>query len=170
MGISGFDVRPVGGSLGAEVHGVDLRTVDDTEREELRDLLHEFEVLFFPGAGLSEDEHMALGRRFGEVAIFPMSRLFGATEPEVEYLDATRHETVSQSLKQRQRGMADVATERDTLRREKLGVGEAETVGQVRIQLVRHPAADVIGLEGRQAAHFRLRAWAIISSPGRARW
>jgi taurine dioxygenase len=81
-----IDVRPVGGSLGAEVRGVDLRTVDDLGFEQVRDLLHEHEVLFFPGAGLSEDEHMALGRRFGTVGIFPVARLFGATEPKFQVI------------------------------------------------------------------------------------
>jgi taurine dioxygenase len=81
-----IDVRPVGGSLGAEVRGVDLRTVDDLGFEQVRDLLHEHEVLFFPGAGLSEDEHMALGRRFGSVGIFPVARLFGATEPKFQVI------------------------------------------------------------------------------------
>jgi taurine dioxygenase len=83
-GITGLDVRPVGGSLGAEVRGIDLRSVDAADVAELKDLLHDYEVLFFPGAGLDEDEHMALGRMFGEIAIFPMSRLFGATEPKFQ--------------------------------------------------------------------------------------
>ena len=64
-GITGLDVRPVGGHLGAEVRGVDLRAVDADDVAALKDLLHEHEVLFFPGAGLDEDEHMALGRAFG---------------------------------------------------------------------------------------------------------
>jgi len=81
-----FEVRLVGGSLGAEVHGVDLRTIDADGLEEIRALLHEHEVLFFPGADLTPEEHMALGRRFGEVAIFPMSRLFGATEPSFQVI------------------------------------------------------------------------------------
>lgn len=86
MGIAELDVRPVGGSLGAEVRGVDLPKVDATDVDRLKDLLHEFEVLFFPGAGLDEAEHMALGRMFGQVAIFPMSRLFGATEPKFQVI------------------------------------------------------------------------------------
>jgi len=81
-----LDIRPVSGALGAEVRGVDLRAVDQGEVEELRALLHEHEVLFFPGAGLSEDEQMALGRMFGEIAIFPMSRLLGATEPKFQVI------------------------------------------------------------------------------------
>lgn len=81
-----LDIRPVSGALGAEVHGVDLRTVDDDGFEQIRSLLHEHEVLFFPGAGLSEDEHMVLGRRFGEVAIFPVARLLGATEPRFQVI------------------------------------------------------------------------------------
>ena len=79
-----LEITPVAGSLGAEVRGVELRTVDQDDVEQLRALLHRYEVLFFPGAGLTGDEQMALGRRFGEVAIFPMARLRGATEPRFQ--------------------------------------------------------------------------------------
>ena len=81
-----LEIRPVTGALGAEVRGVDLRTVDDAGFEQVRALLHEHEVLFFPGADLSEDEHMAVGRRFGEVAVFPVARLYGATEPRFQVI------------------------------------------------------------------------------------
>jgi len=81
-----LEIRPVSGALGAEVRGVDLRTVDDAGFAEIRGLLHEHEVLFFPAAGLSEDEHMAVGRRFGPIAVFPVARLLGATEPRFQVI------------------------------------------------------------------------------------
>jgi len=81
-----IEITPVSGALGAEVRGVDLRTVDDDGVEELRALLHEHEVLFFPGAGLDEDDQLALARRFGEPNIFPVAKLFGATEPRLQVI------------------------------------------------------------------------------------
>ena len=81
-----LEITPVSGALGAEVRGVDLRTVDDDGFEQVRSLLHEHEVLFFPGAELSEDEQLELGRRFGEPNIFPVAKLFGATEPRLQVI------------------------------------------------------------------------------------
>jgi taurine dioxygenase len=77
----GIDVRPVAGALGAELHGVDLKTLDEAGLEAVRDLLHHYEVVFFPGANLTDAEQLELARRFGEVNIFPVARLRGVTEP-----------------------------------------------------------------------------------------
>jgi taurine dioxygenase len=82
----GLDVRPIGGALGAEVHGVDLRTAEPDVFESVRGLLHAYEVLFFPGAELTDAEQLAVGRRFGPINIFPVARLLGATEPRCSVL------------------------------------------------------------------------------------
>lgn len=77
---------PVAGSLGAVIHGVDLRD-PDLEIDPVRAALLEHEVIFFPGANLSEEEQVALGRRFGEPSIFPVARLMGATEPTMTRIE-----------------------------------------------------------------------------------
>ncbi|HEX4017953.1 MAG TPA: TauD/TfdA family dioxygenase [Frankiaceae bacterium] len=77
----GIDVRPVAGALGAELHGVDLRALDTPGVAAVKDLLHHYEVIFFPGADLTGDEQLALARQFGELNIFPVARLRGVTEP-----------------------------------------------------------------------------------------
>lgn len=77
----GIDVRPVAGALGAEMHGVDLRALDGQAVAAVKDLLHHYEVIFFPGADLTDGEQLALARRFGDLNIFPVARLRGVTEP-----------------------------------------------------------------------------------------
>lgn len=75
-----MEIIPVAGALGAEIRGVDPRNLDgeiDAVREAL--LLHQ--VVFFPGANLTEEEHLALGERFGTPSIFPIPRLMGDTTP-----------------------------------------------------------------------------------------
>lgn len=54
-------------NIGAEVTGVDLRNLTDIEVKEIEDLLLEHLVLFFRDQDLSTDEHVALGRRFGDL-------------------------------------------------------------------------------------------------------
>jgi taurine dioxygenase len=79
-------VAPVSGALGAQLLDVDPRALSSAEVGELRSLLHEYEVVFLPQAHLTPDEHMELGRALGEVSIFPVSRLHGATEPTFQVI------------------------------------------------------------------------------------
>lgn len=74
-------VVPVSGALGAEVVGVDLRSVSDEEFAQVRSALHDFEVLFFRGADLAEEEQLSVAGRFGPLNLFPVAQLRGATEP-----------------------------------------------------------------------------------------
>ena len=75
-----MQVRRVAGALGAEIIGVDLRDPDLDFDAVYRAFL-EHEVIFFRGAHLTEEEHLALGRRFGTPSIYPVARVMGATEP-----------------------------------------------------------------------------------------
>ncbi len=75
-----MQVTPLTNALGAVVEGVDVRDPGD-DFAAVHAALLEHEVIFFPGVHLTEDEHMALGRRFGTPSIFPVSRHLGATEP-----------------------------------------------------------------------------------------
>jgi alpha-ketoglutarate-dependent taurine dioxygenase len=61
-------VRPLSGVIGAEIRGVDLKqTVSDDTIAEIRQLLLHHKVVFFPQQHLTPDEHIAFGRRFGEL-------------------------------------------------------------------------------------------------------
>jgi taurine dioxygenase len=53
--------------IGAEVSGVDLRDPSDAEIKELNDLLIDHLVLFFRDQELTPAQHVALGRRFGDL-------------------------------------------------------------------------------------------------------
>ena len=75
-----MQIRRVSGALGAEITGVDLRD-PDLDFEALYQTFLEHEVIFLREVHLSEDEHLALGRRFGTPSIYPVARVLGATEP-----------------------------------------------------------------------------------------
>ena len=47
----------------------------------------EHEVIFFRGAHLTKEEHLALGRRFGTPSIYPVFRVLGATEPTMTVIE-----------------------------------------------------------------------------------
>ncbi|QOW01079.1 TauD/TfdA family dioxygenase [Rhodococcus pyridinivorans] len=69
-----MDVRPLTGSIGAELHGVDLAEVarDDERFAELKALLLEHKVLFFRNQEMSRAEHVALAERFGSLEDHPV--------------------------------------------------------------------------------------------------
>ena len=59
-------IAPSATCLGATVTEVRLNSLADNEwRAIIEDAFHERAVLVFPGANLSEDEHIAFSRRFG---------------------------------------------------------------------------------------------------------
>jgi taurine dioxygenase len=85
--------RPLGGCLGAEVTGVDLRVrlPDDTLAEVCR-LLDQYLVLFFPGQALDDEGHLEFALRFGEPYLHPLGRLAGRTSAGVEHIiDSPEH-------------------------------------------------------------------------------
>lgn len=85
-----LDVRPVTPTIGAEVSGIDLAgPLSDDDVAQLRALLVEHQVLFFRDQTLSQDAHVALARRFGELDI-PTFKTEGATRPEVLFLDQVK--------------------------------------------------------------------------------
>lgn len=63
-------VRRISGALGAEVEGVDLsRGLDDETVGEVRRALLDHQVIFFRDQQLTPEQHIAFGRRFGELNI-----------------------------------------------------------------------------------------------------
>ncbi|MCD9625061.1 TauD/TfdA dioxygenase family protein [Rhabdothermincola salaria] len=81
-------VHSTGGALGAEVHGLDLRSIDDRGFETVRSLLLDHLVLFFPGQDLTPDEHVAFATRFGEAEIHPFIPKLDDDHPEIVVLRA----------------------------------------------------------------------------------
>ncbi|QQM55271.1 TauD/TfdA dioxygenase family protein [Rhodococcus pyridinivorans] len=69
-----MDAQPLTGSIGAELHGVDLAEVtrDDERFAELKALLLEHKVLFFRNQEMSRTEHVALAERFGSLEDHPV--------------------------------------------------------------------------------------------------
>lgn len=61
----GITVTPASATLGALVHDVDLRTLDDATWRAVLDAFHEHAVLVFPRQHLTDLEQAAFARRFG---------------------------------------------------------------------------------------------------------
>ncbi len=68
---NGFQVRRLASALGAEICGVKLAGCDGEVISEIRRLLLEHQVLFFPDQHLDDAEHVAFGENFGELEGHP---------------------------------------------------------------------------------------------------
>lgn len=69
---SHFDVAPVGATIGAELHGIDLgRELDDDTIADIRRALLAYKVIFFRDQDITSAQHVAFARRFGELEIHP---------------------------------------------------------------------------------------------------
>ena len=67
MSTTQWQTTRLAGAIGAEVRGVDLANPTPADIDGVKALLIEHHVLFFPDQRLDVDQHVALGRQFGEL-------------------------------------------------------------------------------------------------------
>ena len=93
-----FDLLHLSPTIGTEVHGIDIGADLDSETIDfLSNLLVERKVIFFRDQDISVEQHIALGRKFGEVEIHPFTpNLEG--HPEVVCLNNDRDKPPSINL------------------------------------------------------------------------
>ena len=60
-----MNIVPSTATLGATITGVRLNTLSDRDWQTIEDAFHQYAVLVFAGANLTEAEHIAFSRRFG---------------------------------------------------------------------------------------------------------
>lgn len=67
-----LDIRPIAGSIGAEIHGIDAsRELDVETVSALRKALLDHLVIFLPAQSLTPEQQLRFARRFGEPMIYP---------------------------------------------------------------------------------------------------
>ena len=81
--MSSISLTPASGSVGAYVDGVDLRTVDATQRDAIIDAWHTYGVLFFRDQHLDLDEQAGAAAIFGEPELFDFAPPIADTQPLV---------------------------------------------------------------------------------------
>ncbi|MBV9832029.1 MAG: TauD/TfdA family dioxygenase [Marmoricola sp.] len=90
LGAADLALDRLGPSFGAEVLGLDLRTLTDDQVQAIREALVELKVLFFRGQDLTDADQVELGRRLGEVtAGHPVASSEATAEhPEIYDIDS----------------------------------------------------------------------------------
>lgn len=84
-----FDVHPIAGALGAELHGVNLcEDLSSETYSEIRRLLVKHQVIFFRDQDISRAQHKALAESFGPVQTHPAYDTVPGY-PEITILEST---------------------------------------------------------------------------------
>ena len=86
-----MQVSPLTPLIGAEISGIDLANINDAQFGNVHRAFLDHSVLFFRGQDLSIEEHMAFGRRFGELHLHPAAndyRTHGNLPPEILMIHA----------------------------------------------------------------------------------
>ena len=68
-----IEVHPLTATLGAEVSGIDMADVDDATIDELRKIWLDHKVLVLRNQPITVEEHIAFGRRFGDLEVHPFA-------------------------------------------------------------------------------------------------
>lgn len=85
MRSNGITVHPIAGTVGAEVHGVDLsQDLSDAAIGDIRAALLAHGVIFFRDQTIDPATQKAFARRFGEIFVHPNFRGLGADDEIVE--------------------------------------------------------------------------------------
>jgi taurine dioxygenase len=68
-------IRPLNPVIGAELHGFDLKEdLSDDEVRSIQDALNRYQVVFLRDQDITPEQHLAFGRRFGELHVHPSVR------------------------------------------------------------------------------------------------
>ena len=97
MTASTIEVVPLTTHIGAEIRGVDVRTLDDDQFAVLDRALMDHLVIFFRGQHITDDEHIAFAARFGPPNIYPPNRARGVFVP-LEWIEDTADSTPKADL------------------------------------------------------------------------
>ncbi len=65
--VTGVDLTPLPSGFGAIVHGLELRSIDDTTTAHIREAWAEHALLIFPGQFLNRNEQDSFARRLGQL-------------------------------------------------------------------------------------------------------
>lgn len=87
--MSGPHIQPVTATIGANVHGVDLREpISAVDQKAILEALFEHHVLFFRNQDITPEQQVAFAKQFGPISFPPFAPKYG-DNPEYIVLDQT---------------------------------------------------------------------------------
>lgn len=90
------ELKPVTGTIGAEIRGIDLAgPLDDAAIDWINAALVEHKVLFFRDQDLDRESHIEFGKRFGQLEVHPFAKHLSAfntgdNDPEIIVIESRK--------------------------------------------------------------------------------
>jgi len=91
-----LEIRPLTAKIGAEVFGIDLAAPSDHDIDELRKAWLDWKVLFFRDQAITREQHIAFGRRFGDLEVHPFVEA-DERHPEIVVLNSDAERPIAAS-------------------------------------------------------------------------
>ena len=88
-----FDIKRISGSLGAEIHGVDLRTLDSSAVQKIRQAWLDHKVIFFRNQTLTPESFLKFSAQFGEAIEYPFVKGIDGYPTVIEVLKREHEHT-----------------------------------------------------------------------------
>lgn len=85
-------VKPIAGSLGAEILDVDLKNLTEETFNEIYSAFVDHQVIFFREQSLTSDEYLAFGKRWGKIHHYPYMKGLDS-HPEILEILKTENDT-----------------------------------------------------------------------------
>ena len=89
-----IEVRRIAGSLGAEIHNVDLRSLDDAAVKQIHTAFLEHKVIFFRNQDLTPQQFLDFAAKFGQPVEYPFVKGIDGY-PEIIQVLKQEHETIN---------------------------------------------------------------------------
>ncbi|KAK3054248.1 hypothetical protein LTR09_004516 [Extremus antarcticus] len=89
-----LEVKKISGSIGAEVHGVDLRNLDESKIKYIRQALLDNKVVFFRDQDLSSEQFLKFSAQFGQPIEYPFVKGID-NFPHIIHVLKREHETTN---------------------------------------------------------------------------
>ena len=70
-------------TIGAKVEGIDLSILNDDNVSKINNLWLEYLILFFPNQGISDEDHIKFGKKFGQLEKHPSLSHRSSKNPEI---------------------------------------------------------------------------------------
>ena len=91
-----MEIRRLGDLIGAEVTGVDVKTLSDSDFSRIYGAWLDYNVLVVRGQSLNEDDFLGYSRRFGPLQMHPSRNTRHPKYPEITLLGANKFDATGQ--------------------------------------------------------------------------
>ena len=95
--VSNFKIRPLAGCIGAEANGIDLRRLDDSGFEQLRQAFFDRCVLVIRDQELSSTDLLNFTARWGEIYVTPYAEKVTGFPPILRVMNVGKEKTITEA-------------------------------------------------------------------------